>query len=1036
METGGNDHPREKLEVYRPVLLDCVIPTDLLLSLTDVLSAVERQEIRNLTRRDSTSAGTARLLDLLVERAELPGRWRMLLDALNHNGYECLSTVLDGKMDLVDMQKYRKIIDIFSKTIQKCVKPLDILEPLKHSRVLSQEDKETIEAEDDNHGSMAGMAVLLDHIYRKHHDWYGVFLRTLADNGYGHLAEEIDPDFMKQWQVQREEADRPHGGDVQESNTTMENYTSVSGDGQTNLKDQNLACPPISEPDITNGSLEEETQLKMVLDDLHSEVTPAITCEVNEDTPQSHVDIPDPVENLPSNPDVYVDGREPTEHDESSMETPGSDAVNGVTSSSPAHTETALGCDQPLFRYQEELAQPGLEGHNSVVVAPTNSGKTHVALRIMQDHLRRNPSSKMFFMVPTSALAIQQADRCHEFLKCQVKVLTGETMKKENFVEMSKNLEKYNVIVCTPQLLVNALMSPDNVTLSELSLLVFDECHRTYEDTPYNKIMQLYLDLKLERGDVPLPQILGMTASLGTGQAKSQSSADAWVKNIIGNLDTQKLVTVRENVEELERRVSKPPTDVILTEPRENTVFGDLVNEMMVIIEAKIAFLCGDFRRPPVIRGTEQYTEWSAAFRIQVTNTPDDDVHRSLKTYAGYIEVYNRALLIYQDARVRDAIRLLDDSMEDLYYANTAIDTDNEMNTLYKEKRCLMEGYDDPDQENPKLQEVQSNLTAQFRADHDSRAIIYVKTIELAKAMEAWMKESPELMHLNAVRFVGAHASEGIGGITRTEQDTILQSFREGGHKVVIGTSVLEEGLDVPRCNLVILYDHVTNEIQRVQTRGRNRRENSRYVLISSKDGRAAQKEIVNESRENMGSAAILKVQEEIERDPHRFLKQQREQQLEDKHRRDANRLQRQQQLENNPVYEVKCIKCRQFLCLSSDLRKIKVHHTIVATGLRDKFAVGERSDPAFVDRDMEHGVAHIYCKTCSIKLGNVSKSLDLYFPMPSVESLQFHKDKGFKTCKKWKNVAKLFAIQDFDREADIQLLLNMPSDDREFYSQ
>lgn len=69
-------------------------------------------------------------------------------------------------------------------------------------------------------------------------------------------------------------------------------------------------------------------------------MTPAITCEVNEDTPQSHVDIPDPVENLPSNPDVYVDGREPTEHDESSMETPGSDAVNGVTSSSPAHTET------------------------------------------------------------------------------------------------------------------------------------------------------------------------------------------------------------------------------------------------------------------------------------------------------------------------------------------------------------------------------------------------------------------------------------------------------------------------------------------------------------------------------------------------------------------------------------------------------------------------------------------------------------------------------------------------------------------------
>lgn len=37
-----------------------------------------------------------------------------------------------------------------------------------------------------------------------------------------------------------------------------------------------------------------------------------------------------------------------------------------------------------LRSYQKELAAPGLQGKNCIIVAPTGSGKTHVALKIMQ----------------------------------------------------------------------------------------------------------------------------------------------------------------------------------------------------------------------------------------------------------------------------------------------------------------------------------------------------------------------------------------------------------------------------------------------------------------------------------------------------------------------------------------------------------------------------------------------------------------------------------------------------------------------------
>jgi ERCC4-related helicase len=57
-------------------------------------------------------------------------------------------------------------------------------------------------------------------------------------------------------------------------------------------------------------------------------------------------------------------------------------------------------------------------------------------------------------------------------------------------------------------------------------------------------------------------------------------------------------------------------------------------------------------------------------------------------------------------------------------------------------------------------------------------------------------------------------------GMTKNDQDEILTLFKAGKHKIIIATSVVEEGIDIQTCNLVIKYDHVTNEIAMVQGRG------------------------------------------------------------------------------------------------------------------------------------------------------------------------------------------------------------------------
>ncbi|OWF42874.1 ATP-dependent RNA helicase DDX58 [Mizuhopecten yessoensis] len=1018
--TNDDEHLQEKIDVYRLVLMECVIPTELLPSLTDVLSGPDASTIKNLTRQSSDRAGTEHLLNVLVEKTEIRGRWRMLVNALKQHGYGTLSMILEGKMDLIDRDRNKRIIEIFMLPLQKIMKPLDILPSLIQKGVLSREDDENIEAEHRNHGMLAASALLLDRIYRKKSNWYDMFLQSLAENDFGHLAEKIDPDFMKKWTIRNEEVIYQRGEPP--GSSTMENYQSDDGEAMTDLKGLNLS--PNHQRDHTHDTndTKKEENLNSTAKDSAGE------------------------EALTKLKQVQQTARQPTEHDElsgtcaESSPMASNDQSEPVASVPPSiavqDSSETIGSDLSLYRYQEELAKPGLEGHNSIVIAPTNSGKTHVAIRIMQHHLRRG-QGKVIFLVPTSALATQQRDRCHELLKCPVKVMTGESQAREKYIDMSVHLKNHDVIVATPQILVNCLLAKEDVTLQTFSLIVFDECHRTYEDTPYNAVMRIYWDEKFTSAYVRLPQILGMTASLGSGQANSQSSANTWVKNIMANMDSQKLVTVKENIKELEENINNTDTEIIETKERRNKSFGNLVNDMMATIEGTINRLEGELKRPPTLRSGAQYTQWCSTLRKQVTSlsTVDNDLHRSLKIYADYLEVYHRALLIYQDARVSDAVRYLKEELDEMYFEETAVEADREMYGLFQEKQQLMENHDDGDQENPKLHEVQVRICTLFRDDPDSRAIIYVKTIELARSMEAWMNECPELQSLKAVRFVGAHAKVGIGGITKMEQDTILKAFRNGDHKVVIGTSVLEEGLDVPRCNLVILYDHVTNEIQRVQTRGRIRRDNSHFVLIVSESGQAAQKELVNERREDMSSEAIRLVQDEISRDPQAFYEKQQDQQREEKRKRDAVVLDEQKQLENNPVYEVKCNHCRGLLFLSSDLRKIKVHHTVVARGMKDTLSPGPRGKPSFVDRDMEHGIAELYCKTCQIFIGSVNKSMSLFFPMPRIDQITFSRDDVYKTCKKWKDVKKLFGIKTFCPIEDMRFILALPAEERDFYT-
>ena len=74
-------------------------------------------------------------------------------------------------------------------------------------------------------------------------------------------------------------------------------------------------------------------------------------------------------------------------------------------------------------------------------------------------------------------------------------------------VSLAQHVPNNDIFVLTPQILVDALTANEaQIEMSTFSLLIFDECHHADKGHPYNKVMALYLDKKLEPGSI-LPQV-------------------------------------------------------------------------------------------------------------------------------------------------------------------------------------------------------------------------------------------------------------------------------------------------------------------------------------------------------------------------------------------------------------------------------------------------------------------------------------------------------------------------------------------------
>ncbi|XP_032252472.1 probable ATP-dependent RNA helicase DHX58 isoform X1 [Phoca vitulina] len=678
-----------------------------------------------------------------------------------------------------------------------------------------------------------------------------------------------------------------------------------------------------------------------------------------------------------------------------------------------------------LRPYQWEVIMPALEGKNIIIWLPTGAGKTRAAAYVAKRHLETVDRAKVVVLVNRVHLVSQHREEFSRMLDkgWAIITLSGDMGPRAGFGHLARS---HDLIICTAELLQMALTSPEeeeHVELNAFSLLVVDECHHTHKDTVYNIILSRYLEHKLQRTQ-PLPQVLGLTASPGTGGASTLNGAIDHILQLCANLDTWRIMSPQTYRPQLQEQSPQPCKQYNLCCRRSQDPFGDKLKKLMDRIHNRLEMpeLSQDY-------GTQNYEQQV----VELSRAAAKAGLQQRRVYALHLRRYNDALLVHDTVRPVDAL----DSLRDFYDRERATKTQ-----VLQAERWLLALFDDYKNElahlatcsleNPKLEMLEQILREQFGSSDSPRGIIFTQTRQSAHSLLLWLRQQPGLqtMDMRADLLIGAgnssqnsHMTQGsleterlkLGGSAGKERDQqeVIRKFRVGTLNLLVATSVAEEGLDIPQCNVVVRYGLLTNEISMVQARGRARAGQSTYSFVATRGSRELRRELTNEVLETLMERAVAAVQK---MDQAEYQAKIRDLQRAAVVKRAARAAQRENQRQQFLAEQVQllCVNCMVAVGHGSDLRKVEdAHHVNVNPNFSIYYTVSQGA--VVIDRvfkDWRPG-GTIHCRNCGEAWGlqMIYKSVKL--PALRVRSMLLETPRGRVQAKKWSRVP--FPVPDFD---------------------
>ena len=486
-----------------------------------------------------------------------------------------------------------------------------------------------------------------------------------------------------------------------------------------------------------------------------------------------------------------------------------------------------------------------MNGENYIFCAPTGSCKTLVAALIIKDHLVKKTQAgtrgKVFFIVKTQQLAYQQKRKLEEYLNgVSVMEVTGETD-----ISISSILPQIDIVVCTSGKL-RAELRGETIQISVATLLVIDECHHTIGRDPHAEVMEHYLLEKSTLGN--FPHVIAMSASLGAGRGRYPTlyKAISHQKKLCARLDaTNGIKVVERNVEELKQLIPCPSHSSHFLPQRDPTepvikVISDTMSllEQMLPHELSVRY----------DQNSQTYRHW---IRNEIEAVQLNGAENQLDqiTILEYLEVYALARITYEDFEVEYATRILQNFLFDDENMNT---TERKLQTILSQMLVKLSKI--PKTFNPLLEKAEELLYRHFSSKPGSRGLFFVRDIVHTHYIVEWIKNSTKLKGIIQASSICGNSRNGM---SKEDQIRIIEGFRSGEFNILSTTSVLEEGLDVPECNMVIRFQIMSNEIAEVQAQGRARANESVMHTILTSNSSMHYNQLLNEEKKALADAAI-----------------------------------------------------------------------------------------------------------------------------------------------------------------------------------
>jgi Fanconi anemia group M protein len=428
--------------------------------------------------------------------------------------------------------------------------------------------------------------------------------------------------------------------------------------------------------------------------------------------------------------------------------------------------------------------------------------------------LNNFPNSKVIFLTPTKPLAAQIAKEFSENSNIEkVSVSTGEIKPEER----EKLFLESDVIVSTPQGMSNDVINK-KIDLRNVSMIAFDECHHATKDYDYVWIAKQYNKVGM------YPRIIGLSASPGSDLEK--------INEICKNLFIEDVEVRTDKDPDMKPYVQEVDIEYKAVEfPKE---FKEVQDYLLKAYKQRLHTLKLLGATDTITMGTKTQL-LSAQKDLQkriAQGERDPEMWSAISTIAEAMKI-QYALELFETQGVgatHEYIKKLYHEAETTKIKATKnLVSDENFKAVYYKINVMKESKI----EHPKFTTLIEIVTEEVK--RCNKILIFNNYRDSASRLK---EELNKIVNVKCELFVGQAKKNGTG-LSQKEQINLLERFKEREFNVLIGTSVGEEGIDIPSVDLILFYEPVPSAIRTIQRKGRTGRlEKGRVVMLVTKGTR------------------------------------------------------------------------------------------------------------------------------------------------------------------------------------------------------